>query len=65
MNETEVKYYSIGKNKASFYQIIVTLEYLDNFEINKIFNFNFSMNWKYIYTYMLCVTKIRYLKNYK
>lgn len=71
MNKIETKYYSIAKNKnkISFYsKIIVTLEYLDIFEINiQIFNFNFSVNWKYIYIhiYMLCVTKMRYLKNYK
>lgn len=71
MNKIETKYYSIAKNKISFYsKIIVTLEYLDIFEINiQIFNFNFSVNWKYIYIYvhiyMLYVTKMRYLKNYK
>lgn len=69
MNKIETKYYSIAKNKISSYsKIIVTLEYLDIFEINiQMFNFNFSVNWKYIYIhiYMLCVTKMRYLKNYK
>lgn len=54
MNKIETKYYSIVKNKISFYsKIIVTLEYLDIFEINiQIFNFNFSVNWKYIYIYI-------------
>lgn len=69
MNKIETKYYSIVKNKISFYsKIMVILEYLDIFEINiQMFNFNFSVNWKYIYIhiYMLYVTKMRYLKNYK
>lgn len=56
MNKIETKYYSIAKNKISFYsKIIVTLEYLDIFEINiQIFNFNFSVNWKYIYIHVMC-----------